>query len=69
MDFISVGFDNTDGIDGFLDIINFLIDQPTVPTVLTTSYGFDEDEVTQSLATCVFHCLLMQRTQLTLGNI
>lgn len=50
VEFISVGFDNADDIGEFLDQINFLINQPNVPTVLTTSYGFDENDVTESLA-------------------
>ncbi|KAF8898196.1 subtilisin-like protein [Mucidula mucida] len=41
--FISVGEDNQDGLGGFLDIATFLIGQEAPPTVLTTSYGFDED--------------------------
>ncbi|KAF9035738.1 family S53 protease [Hymenopellis radicata] len=41
--FISVGEDNQDGLGGFLDIAMFLIEQDMPPTVLTTSYGFDED--------------------------
>ena len=50
--FISVGEDNSDGIDGFLDIINFLIAESsaTRPKVLTTSYGFNEPELPTSLA-------------------
>ena len=42
MTFISVGENNSDGIDGFLDIINTLIKETNRPTVLTTSYGFNE---------------------------
>ncbi|EMD37277.1 hypothetical protein CERSUDRAFT_113931 [Gelatoporia subvermispora B] len=49
--FIAVGFDNTDGIDGFLDEILFLVNQTSPPQVLTTSYGFDENSITQELAT------------------
>ncbi|OCH85123.1 family S53 protease [Obba rivulosa] len=48
--FVTVGFDNNDGIDGFLDEILFLTNQTAPPQVLTTSYGFDEDTVTGSLA-------------------
>lgn len=41
--FISVGDQNQDGeLEGFLDIINFLLAQSNPPKVLTTSYGFDE---------------------------
>ena len=49
--FISVGEDNNDDIDGFLDIINFLLDQDTPPTVLTTSYGFNEPDITLAMGT------------------
>ena len=56
--FISVGEDNSDGVDGFLDIIENLLDQDSPPQVLTTSYGFNEDdfEDAESLAECVFCC-------------
>ena len=58
VEFISVGIVNTDGIDGFLDEVNFLINQKTVPTVLTTSYGFDEDSVSENLAKWAFYLSL-----------
>lgn len=48
--FISVGDDNSDGLDGFIDEANFLLGQDSPPTVLTTSYGFNEDEITLDLA-------------------
>ncbi|KAI1787575.1 family S53 protease [Ganoderma leucocontextum] len=41
--FVSVGNNNQDGdLGGFLDIINFLLEQDSPPLVLTTSFGFDE---------------------------
>ena len=40
--FISVGDNNRDGINGFLDIINTLLKQDNPPLVLTTSFGFNE---------------------------
>ncbi|KAF8148116.1 family S53 protease-like protein [Mycena galopus ATCC 62051] len=51
--FISVGEDNSDGVDGFLDIITTLIKEATGtrPNVLTTSYGFDESDLSRSVAT------------------
>jgi tripeptidyl-peptidase I len=52
--FISVGSKNTDGINGFLDIINFLIGEASPPQVLTTSYGFNEPGIPLSIATCAF---------------
>lgn len=50
--FISVGDDYQDGqLEGFLDIINYLLDQDSPPQVLTTSYGSDESSVSKALAT------------------
>ncbi|KAI0321292.1 family S53 protease [Amylostereum chailletii] len=50
--FISVGEDTQDGdLGGFLDIINFLLGEDSPPNVLTTSYGFNEDEISAALAT------------------
>ncbi|KAI0644613.1 family S53 protease-like protein [Trametes meyenii] len=43
--FISVGSNTTDGIAGFLDIINSLLAQDEVPSVLTTSFGFNEKDI------------------------
>ncbi|EKM56141.1 uncharacterized protein PHACADRAFT_257222 [Phanerochaete carnosa HHB-10118-sp] len=49
--FISVGLENKDGdLMGFLDIINFLLGESNPPQVLTTSYGFDENTISFSLA-------------------
>ncbi|KIK70213.1 hypothetical protein GYMLUDRAFT_152126 [Collybiopsis luxurians FD-317 M1] len=48
--FISVGENNADGVDGFLDILNNLNAQSAPPHVLTTSYGFDEPDLTSTLA-------------------
>ena len=40
--FISAGSDNSDGFDGFLDMVNYVLGLGTVPNVLTTSYAFNE---------------------------
>lgn len=49
--FISVGDQTNDGdLFGFLDIINFLLEQENPPHVLTTSYGSDEVGVSRALA-------------------
>lgn len=49
--FISVGDQTQDGdLDGFLDTINFLLDEDVPPYVLTTSYGQDEHTISQKLA-------------------
>ncbi|KAF7304219.1 Serine protease S53 [Mycena indigotica] len=45
--FISVGDQTIDDISGFVDITNFILSLPvaTRPTVLTTSYGFNEPDL------------------------
>ncbi|KAJ7731994.1 family S53 protease-like protein [Mycena metata] len=48
--FISVGANNTDGLSGLLDQINALINDTSRPTVLTTSYGDNEGELTLPVA-------------------
>ncbi|KAJ7764277.1 subtilisin-like protein [Mycena metata] len=52
VNFISVGDDTQDGIAGFIDIVNSILAMPAEqrPTVLTTSYGFNEQESPVSLA-------------------
>ncbi|KAJ6577615.1 Pro-kumamolisin, activation domain-containing protein [Mycena capillaripes] len=46
--FVSVGNDCEDGdLGGFLDIINFLSSEDTVPQVLTTSYGDSEAAISK----------------------
>lgn len=49
--FISVGENFQDGdLEGFLDIINFLLNESNPPHVLTTSYGQNENTISRSLA-------------------
>ncbi|KAF7295207.1 Family S53 protease-like protein [Mycena indigotica] len=48
--FISVGPLNNDEAGGFLDQINALISDNSRPTVLTTSYGFNEDDLSFPVA-------------------
>ncbi|KAJ7493800.1 subtilisin-like protein, partial [Mycena latifolia] len=50
--FISVGDDSQDGVSGFIDIVNSILTMPAAqrPTVLTTSYGFNEQDLPVSLA-------------------
>ncbi|KAJ6514898.1 family S53 protease [Mycena vitilis] len=49
--FVSVGSQTTDGdLIGFLDIVNFLSAEDTVPQVMTTSYGENEADVSPALA-------------------
>ena len=57
--FISVGNNNRDGLNGFLDMADTLIGENNAPQVLSTSYGFDEPELPNSLAKSVSalrHC-------------
>ncbi|KAJ3817411.1 family S53 protease-like protein [Lentinula raphanica] len=48
--FISVGKQNTDGLSGFLDVINAMNSKTVPPSVLTTSYGFNENAITFKMA-------------------
>lgn len=49
--FISVGDNFKDGnLEGFLDIINFLLAETNPPHVLTTSYGQNENTISAALA-------------------
>ncbi|OBZ77185.1 Tripeptidyl-peptidase sed3 [Grifola frondosa] len=48
--YIAVGMNYTDGgLDGYLDMINYLLAQDSPPQVLTTSYGFSESSISQAL--------------------
>ncbi|CDO72790.1 hypothetical protein BN946_scf184994.g43 [Trametes cinnabarina] len=42
---VTVGSDNHDGIAGFLDLVNNLLEQEQLPQVLTTSFGFTEKDI------------------------
>ncbi|KAI0064302.1 family S53 protease [Artomyces pyxidatus] len=49
--FVSVGDSYQDGdLEGFLDIVNYLLAESTVPTVMTTSYGENESDMSIDLA-------------------
>ncbi|KAI0064312.1 family S53 protease [Artomyces pyxidatus] len=49
--FVSVGDSFQDGdLEGFLDIVNFLLAETNVPTVMTTSYGENESDMSIDLA-------------------
>ena len=49
--FISVGDDFQDGdLEGFLDVVNYLLDMDTPPSVMTTSYGQNENTISRKLA-------------------
>ncbi|KAJ7739828.1 subtilisin-like protein [Mycena metata] len=50
--FVSVGEQSQDGdLGGFLDIVNFVSAQKTIPQVMTTSYGENEAGLSPALAT------------------
>ncbi|KAJ7491009.1 family S53 protease-like protein, partial [Mycena latifolia] len=54
VNFISVGENNADGADeGFLDVTTNLLGQPAPPQVLTTSFGFDERDLSIAAATAL----------------
>ena len=49
--FISVGDDFQDGdLEDFLDVVNFLLDEDAPPSVMTTSYGQNENTISRKLA-------------------
>ncbi|KAI0045659.1 family S53 protease [Auriscalpium vulgare] len=48
--FLSVGNNSQDNTGGMLDLANNLLSQQTVPQVLTTSYGLNEDTISMALA-------------------
>ncbi|THH29754.1 hypothetical protein EUX98_g4430 [Antrodiella citrinella] len=49
--FISVGNNFQDGnLEGFLDIVNFLLGESNPPNVLTTSYGQNENTISSTLS-------------------
>ncbi|KAJ6568215.1 peptidase S8/S53 domain-containing protein [Mycena sp. CBHHK59/15] len=49
--FISVGESNTDGLLGFLDVMQHLLAESAPPQVVTTSYLFSETDLTRAIAT------------------
>ncbi|KAJ7728592.1 family S53 protease [Mycena maculata] len=49
--FVSTGDDYQDGdLEGFLDMVNFLSAEDSVPQVMTTSYGENETDMSKALA-------------------
>ena len=51
MSFISVGEQTNDGaLGGFLDTVNYLLNEDSPPQVITTSYGDWEPDIDSSLA-------------------
>jgi tripeptidyl-peptidase-1 len=50
VNFLSIGAASQDGVGGYLDAVNFILEQDAQPTVLTTSYGGDEADFGGPLA-------------------
>lgn len=50
MTFISVGESANDGVYGFLDTANYILDLSNPPSVMTTSYGSNEEYISSSVA-------------------
>ncbi|KAI0676454.1 family S53 protease-like protein [Trametes maxima] len=63
--FVTVGPNNEDGVQGFLDVINLLMDQGPLPLVLTTSFEFDESAFgsAQDLALTLCHAYGLMGTR------
>ena len=51
--FMSAGYIFHDRLLGFLDLMNYYLDQDAPPNVITTSYGADEHTISRDLAVCV----------------
>ncbi|KAJ7582371.1 family S53 protease-like protein [Mycena floridula] len=47
--FVSVGDTSNDGAAGFLDAMNFLVGLDSIPPQVTTSYGFNEGDLSPSV--------------------
>ena len=53
--FISVGEQNSDGdLGGFLDLISSLLNEDAPPSILTTSYGNNKEDIPVAMAEYVF---------------
>ncbi|PCH39548.1 family S53 protease [Wolfiporia cocos MD-104 SS10] len=48
--FLSVGEDSSDGVFGFLDTANYFLNLDNPPSVITTSYGSNEEDLSISVA-------------------
>ncbi|PCH39552.1 family S53 protease-like protein [Wolfiporia cocos MD-104 SS10] len=48
--FLSVGENSTDGVFGFLDVANDILNNDTLPSVITTSYGSNEEYISFNVA-------------------
>ena len=48
--YLLVGNETTDGIDGYLDTVNHVLNETAPPSVMTTSYSSNENELSEKLA-------------------
>ena len=48
--YLLVGNETTDGIDGYLDTVNHVLNETSPPSVMTTSYSSNENELSEKLA-------------------
>ena len=53
--YLLVGNETTDGIDGYLDTVNHVLNETSPPSVMTTSYSSNENELSEKLAVSVDH--------------
>lgn len=50
MTYLLVGNETTDGLYGYLDTVNHILNETSPPPVMTTSYSSNEDEISEKLA-------------------
>ena len=53
--YLAIGDETTDGVNGLVDLVNFLLSKPSPPTVVTLALGENENTLTETLAKSV-HC-------------
>lgn len=50
MTYLLVGNETTDGLNGYLDTVNHVLNETSPRPVMTTSYSSNEDEISEKLA-------------------
>ncbi|KAJ7613070.1 family S53 protease [Roridomyces roridus] len=53
VNFYSVGISTNDDVEGFIDVVNFILAADKRPTVFSTSYGFSESNMPINLAVAI----------------
>ena len=48
--YLLVGNETTDGLNGYLDTVNHVLNETLPRPVMTTSYSSNEDEISEKLA-------------------